>query len=237
MNEIEYPILIKSQAHRNQFVTMLLGVFMTLSCIISSFYLWQQYQIYIIIFSLISVLIISLSILKYFEPQYCLGLTDEKLFYYHRKGKWSISWTNIQLIHHPKGNDDLAERNINFIGIKLRSYDCDTNIITPRLANHLLHEQNHLLILAFQNNEIEVEQTQINFSPFKTLQGQEITGPIAAWLHQMQILRKIYGYDLYIPINCFSSPTEQIISLFKKNQQRAISSIDNIKLYQNNINE
>jgi len=237
MNEIEYPILIKSQAHRNQFSTMLLGVLLALSCIISSFYLWQAYQVHIIIFSLISVLIISISILKYFEPQYCLGLTDDKLFYYHRQGKWSISWSNIQLVHHPKGNSDLEERNINFIGIKLRSYDCDTNTITPRLANHLLHEQNNLLILAFQNNQVEVEQTQINFSPFKTSQGKEITGPTAAWLHQMKILRQIYGYDLYIPINSFNSPSEQIISLFKKNQQRAISSINNIKLYQNNINE
>jgi hypothetical protein len=237
MNEIEYPILIKSQAHRNQFVTLLFGMFIGLACFILSFYLWQQYQIYIMIFSMISVLTISISIFKYFEPQYCLGLTDDKLFYYHRQGKWSISWSNIQLVHHPKGNDGLEQRDINFIGIKLRSYDCETNTISPRLANHLLHEQNNLLILAFQNNEIEVEQTQINLAPFKTSSGQEITGPIAAWLHQMKILRRIYGYDLYIPINCFNSPADQIISLFKKNQQRAISSINDIKLYQNNIND
>lgn len=237
MNEIKYPILIKSKAHRNQFTTMLLGVFIAFVCFITSLFLWDQYRVYIMIFSLISVLTIIIGVLKYFEPKYCLGLTDDKLFYYHRQGQWSINWSNIQLVHHPKANDDLEERNIDFIGIKLRSYDCETNSITPRLANHLLHDQNNLLILAFQNNEIDVEQTQINLSVFKTSQGQEITGPIAAWLHQMKVLRKVYGYDLYIPIDSFNSSADHIISLFKKNQQRAISNLTDIKLYQNNINE
>ncbi|SFD19888.1 DUF2982 domain-containing protein [Pseudoalteromonas denitrificans] len=223
MQESEFPILIKSQAHRNEFSTMLLGILLGCVCIFTAFFLWHQYKIHIMIFSIISVLIICISIFKYFEPKFCLGLTDEKLFYYHKQGQWSINWNNVLLIHQPKMSNNVENKNIGFIGIKLRSYDCETNNITPRLANHLLHEQKPLLILGYHSNNIEVEQTQINFSPFKTSNGQNITGPIAAWLHQMKILRKLYGFDLYIPINSFTPSSEQMIKLLKQNQQKNTS--------------
>ncbi len=231
MKENIPEILIKSKARRNKYTTTMLGSVLCLLSWLAANTLWQAYQLQLIFISLIGLLLIVIGLFKYFEPRFCLSLTPEKINYYHRHGQWSIHWDNIQIIHQPKFNSQNDSGTIPYIGIKLRNLDASSNMITPRLANHLIHEQNPLLVLAAQLNEIDAENTQINFSTYKTQDGSEVTGPIAAWLHQTCVLRKLYGCDLYIPVNNFMQSPEQMLTLLKRCQQSALklSTIKEVK--------
>lgn len=220
MNKDLNQTLIKSPARRNKLFSLLAGL--VLCCASALFgYWWPEFHLYLVLGYLVGILLIFISLLKYYEPSYSLALTPDKLIYIHRHGQWSIDWQDIVLVTQPSVSYGLERRYIPYLGIKLRDVSGVAASVSPRLANRQIHEQRDILILACQQELITVEQASLNFSPYRLNDTTKITGPIAAWLHQIKVLHSAYGCDLFIPVTSFSQPPEQMISLFKQYQLSA----------------
>ncbi len=215
MNTVLKESKIKSRAYQEKLPTLKLGLSLFAGAFILSLLFWPEFKLQLIAFYLLAIVTTFLGIVKYFEPEYCLVLDEQGLTYCHRQGQWTIAWQNIQQVYQPKFSHGLESKPIPYIGIRLIDNEAPTNSVSPRLANHLIHEQRGLMVLALQVQSVSWQETQMNFEPFTMKSGHVVKGPTAAWLHQMQILRLVYGCDLYVPCNSFKQEADEIIALFK----------------------
>lgn len=178
-----------------------------------------QYHAALIVIALIGVVMIAAGLAGKLEPAVSMSLSDSKLRYFHRYGQWSMPWQNIQRVFQPSFNYNLEQKSIPYIGLKLKDIECVYERISPRLASRLIHEQRDIMVLACQQGDISHEQMQLNFSPYKTKSGYQLTGPIAGFMHQMAVLHQAYGAHLFIPTSSFVQSSDELIELLMNKLQ------------------
>ncbi|MEH6454562.1 MAG: DUF2982 domain-containing protein [Psychromonas sp.] len=170
---------------------------------------------------LASFIVFLSGLLKYFEPQVSFSITPDFITYTHRKGQWQLLWQDIIRIGDVKADVKGEHIQLPYVGIKLHSLENIAKNISPVLANKLLHEQQELLVLAITNNDVDVQDTFINFSPY-VLNDVTYKGPVAAWLYRTEHLAKAYGYHLFLPESSLDRDINEFFSLLKQCQQYVI---------------
>ena len=119
------------------------------------------------------------------------------MVFQHRVGNWQLLWQQIRYIAQLTSTYGIDVQTLPYIGIKLMDKRVLEHSISHRLANRLIHEQRPLLIWALNHQLVTLEESIINFSPYKG-EGQIIKGPKAAFLHQVTTLEKAFGFHLFI---------------------------------------
>jgi len=78
-----------------------------------------------------------LGLAKVYEPETTLALDDKGLTYFHRRGKVSIDWDNIQRVDIPRVTNGLDTIELSYLGIKLKHLNPILDNISPsdRLIN------------------------------------------------------------------------------------------------------
>ena len=223
MDHQESNIAIKAIARQNaMFLTVLGCSGLLLSVLVASFW-WDSYRLNIVLISLVSFNTLLIGLFKHFEPLNSFDLSPRGMVYHHRYGSWQISWDNVMIIEQPKVTQGIESKELSYIGIKLHDTDVLAKVISRRMANHLLQEQRDLYFLGCQLEDISLFNRQINDQPYKTTTGEKIIGPIGAWLHRVAMLRKTFGYDLYIPIDACDRDPQAFVELLLQCKTSALN--------------
>jgi len=208
-------IAIKAKANRHGYFLLLLGCcLLALVLILSQFY-WQQARLVLIFLILCSFIVIITGLFKRSEPKFSIHLTPDNIHYHHRYGHWQLTWQQIQTINIVKELSGLTTVALPYIGFKLKNIECLAEQVSPRLANRLIHEQRPLLTFCVMHRLLTIEQTQLDFTPFKLRSGQLIKGPLAGFLHHCQTLELALGYHLYIPDSSIDREIEDFCQLLQ----------------------
>lgn len=158
------------------------------------------------------------------EPKYSLELTREHIIYYHRRGKWRISWENIQRIDVPRITKGMEQIDLEMIGFKLRDADIFLDEISPRLITYLLMEQRPLTMQNRAQNATSGRSygaDMIEDETFLRTSGETVKGVSAMFGHRMGKLRNQLGYDIFISTNEIDRDVTKFISLLKDCQDSA----------------
>jgi hypothetical protein len=161
------------------------------------------------------------------EPEYSLELTREHIIYYHRRGKWRISWENIQRIDVPRVTKGMEQVDLEMIGFQLRDADIFLDEISPRLITYLLMEQRPLTMQNRAQNATSGRSygaDMIEDETFLRTSGETVKGVSAMFGHRMGKLRNQLGYDIFISTNEIDRDVKKFISLLKDCQDSAIKS-------------
>lgn len=220
MSDSSDVITIKAIARHNVQTLLVSGVFgMALSALVANFF-WHDYRMQIVLVFLVSFVCLLVGIFKHFEPQNSFELRPEQFSYCHRYGHLNLAWDNMMRIDIPKVTEGVETKALPYIGIKLK----DSEVLAKlprRLANNLLLEQRDLYFLACQIENLGLFDRQINDSPFKLANKNKVIGPVGAFLHRCEMLRKTFGYDVFIPVNACDREPEAFIELLKQCQSSA----------------
>lgn len=192
-------IKIRPSANHHGAFLIVVGLFFLFIIFITSSWLWTAWKLSVIAIIMCSIVAIITGVLKKLQPGYSFILTKQAIQFIHRCGTWSLNWNNISRISIPKAIYGIEEQKVPYIGIKLNNITPLAQNISVRLANRLIHEQKPLLIWAINHELLTFEETIMNFSPFRLDDSTLIKGPTAAFLHQMQVLEKAFGFHLFIP--------------------------------------
>ena len=174
---------------------------------------WFQAKFVLLFLVLVSLVCIFIGVNKCLEPQHSFCLTPSTFTYQHKYGSWQLTWDKIANIKPICENAWLERINLPYVGIKLHTIDSIIDNISPRLASRLIHEQRPLIHFAIQHQLISFEESIINFSPYKIQNNKHdsglLKGPKAAFMHQVTLLHKAYGYHLFLPQTaCDRAPSE-----------------------------
>jgi hypothetical protein len=162
-----------------------------------------------------------LGLFKLIEPGTSLRLCPHYLQYFHPRGQWVVPWQDIRRIDIPRL--DLAQnyQPLPFVGLRLERYDAILDNISLRLASRLLLEQRPVLVQALSQGcpDGTCEMDQLMENDELTLDQKHYRGLVAMLGNRMQTLRKMLGYDLYIPANSLDRPCEDFVQLLRKYQR------------------
>ncbi|WP_286267684.1 DUF2982 domain-containing protein [Thalassotalea atypica] len=153
-------------------------------------------------------------------------ISKDALQYIQLSGCWRLPWGDIAHISVVKTTQGVEQVTLPYIGIKLKDTEHLVNVMSARLANKLLHEQKFLLIWAVNHHMITYEQSLINFTPYKLTDKKEVTGPLAAFLHQTKILEQIFGFQLYIPNTALDREITLFVQLLRDCQNYVSTKLD-----------
>ncbi len=209
-------IYVKAVARQNAMSLMIGGVVGMSACALAAGFLWQDHRLNIIFLFLASFVTLLMGLFKHFEPINSFELTPECLTYCHRYGELKIPWGNIMIIDQPRVTEGVESKELAYIGLKLKDVETLRETLSRRLANNLLQEQRDLYFLACQLENIGLFERQINDTPFKMSNGDKVIGPIGAWFYRMEMTRRVYGYDLFIPTNACDREPQAFIALLKE---------------------
>lgn len=166
-----------------------------------------------------------LGLLKIREPGTSLRLCPHYLQYFHPRGQWALPWTDIRRIDVPHMDLTQNYQPLPYVGLKLNNYDTLLNNISLRLASKLLMEQRPVLVQALSQScptgSCGMEDL-IENDTFKS-DSKVYRGLLAMLANRMQTLRKILGYDLYIPANSLDRSCEDFVQLLRQYHQQAQS--------------
>ena len=194
------PIIrIKAQANHHGMFLLLTGWVLLLLTLLVSQYYWHQLRLVLIFIILATIVVMITGLAKVLQPRFSYLITPEKLKYQHIYGNWQLSWQQVQAIKPIRENYGLSTLDLPYIGIRITSLEELAQQISPRLANRLMHEQQPLLKFAYVQQLLSLEQVQVNFTPFMAQSGDNISGPIGAFLHHCENLQSALGYHLYLP--------------------------------------
>lgn len=185
-------------------------------CAVAASFWWADFRLNIVFIFLASFVTMIVGLFKHFEPQNSFELTPQGMVYCHRYGDLTVEWDNIMIIEQPRVTEGVESKELAYIGFKLKDAEKLAEVVTRRLANNLLQEQRDLYFLACQLENISLFERQINDSPYKTKTGEKLIGPIGAWMHRMEMTRRVYGFDLFIPINACDREPQAFIDLLKQ---------------------
>jgi len=217
----EDSIKIRPSANHHGAFLMIIGALFLLIVLIASSWLWADWKLSLIALIMCGIVTIVTGILKKIQPTHSIILTKNHLNFIHHCGTWSLTWQNIQRISIPKTIYGLDENKVPYIGIKLYCITPLAKNISVRLANRLIHEQKSLLIWAINHELLTFDEIIMNFSPFKLDDATIIKGPTAAFLHQMLVLEKAFGFHLFISNTAIDRELELFCTLLKQCQQYA----------------
>ncbi|MCV2886448.1 DUF2982 domain-containing protein [Aestuariibacter sp. AA17] len=168
-----------------------------------------------------SIVAILIGWFKLREPEHSMVISRQDIAYYHRVGKWSLTWKNIIRIDTPRVSHGIDLRELDLIGIKINEYAPFLDSISPRLASHLLMEQRALLL---QNDNCKTGQfyseSLIENDTFKFADGRVITGIKAMFANRMRNLRERLGYDIFISSAELDRSKDEFVSLLRQCQNQ-----------------
>lgn len=175
---------------------------------------------------------IALGIGKIIEPEVSLEITPEHIRYLHFRGRWELSWADVQRFDIPYVQRGLEQVEVPFLGIRLRHYDTFLRQLSPRLAVHLVHQQRPLMMQAIRS-EMPSHREYLDYvdvpDAFVSDSGETFRGVIATFAVRMTLMREMLGYDLYISQNALDRPLPEFISHLKALQstrQRYMNDAD-----------
>jgi len=217
-------IFIKAASSHNAMTSILIGAGLILAGAVVIILLPKLFflpGVFIISGGIVGLII---GFFKLKEPKYSLELTREHIIYYHRRGKWRISWENIQRIDVPRITKGIQQVELEMIGFKLRDADIFLDEISPRLITYLLMEQRPLTM---QNRDPSATgghsygADMIEDEKFLRVSGETVKGVSAMFGHRMSKLRNQLGYDIFISTNEIDRDATKFISLLKDCQAAA----------------
>ena len=159
-----------------------------------------------------------LGLAKVYEPETTLSLDDKGLTYFHRRGKVSIDWDNIQRVDIPRVTNGLDTIELSYLGIKLKHLNPILDNISLRLATGLLTEQRPLLVTAAsQDADLATLETYLGaeFGPL-VIEGDRYRGVLAMFGHRCVMLDTRLGYHLYIPHDSLDREAKDFIKLLRQ---------------------
>ncbi len=219
-------IQIKPQSNHHGLFLITLALCMILFLLLLSSWLWPNWRLSLIGAYLISGIIFVTGALKKLQPRYSMIISKDALQYIQLSGCWRLPWGDIAHISVVKTTQGVEQVTLPYIGIKLKDTEHLVNVMSARLANKLLHEQKFLLIWAVNHHMITYEQSLINFTPYKLTDKKEVTGPLAAFLHQTKILEQIFGFQLYIPNTALDREITLFVQLLRDCQNYVSTKLD-----------
>jgi len=219
MKSSQESIHIKAQSNKHGLFLIAIGLSLLVFILILAQWFWDSWRI-VLIFAILTSLIIAVTgVLKKCQPAFSLTLTRKQLIYHHSHGIYQIKWQNIANISSVTESVYLDQITLPYIGIKLDNIDDFIPDVEQRLANKLIHEQKPLIIFALTHKLLTLEQSLINFDPYKLQHGKSISGPKAAFMHQVKQLHKAFGYHLFIPLSALDRDIPQSIALLNQCKQ------------------
>lgn len=215
--QIVYP-----RAKRNGLVIAMMGgslLLITLLC----HALFSEFPVaFLLAGSGFSLVTLAVGIGKLIEPPASLIMNPRDIAYQHRKGRWQISWDEIQRIGIPTISHGTERIEVPVIGFRLRSYDALLRNIDMRMAVHLLLEQRQLLVVALRAEKPDLEDFTPYFdvpSKFKTDSETRYDGVLASFAQRMQHMRELLGYDLFISDTALDRPAEEFVRYLRELQE------------------
>lgn len=167
-----------------------------------------------------------LGVAKLIEPEVSIELSCDGIEYHHRRGKWFITWDNIQRIDIPRVSQGVEMIELPYIGVRLKYINPVLDNISPRLATGLLTEQRPLLMTAAAQDELMEHLEHYLSSEFAPLvvNGERYRGVLAMFGHRCELLASHLGYHLYIPRDCLDREPREFVILLKEfaEHQRAV---------------
>ncbi|GLX78434.1 hypothetical protein tinsulaeT_17740 [Thalassotalea insulae] len=209
-------IRIAAKAKRNAWFITLCSVLALLVVLLVSQFYWQQAKFSLMLLLLLSLSFIFLGILKLLEPKNSFILSPEHITFYHRKGRWQIPWDNIRTIHPITNTYGITQEQLCYIGLTLHSFEQLKDHISPRLANHLIHEQKPLVTYCVARELMPIESAIISFDGYKCQNGDEIKGPLAGFFHQCRALHQALGADIFINDSYIDRDVDAFAQLLKQ---------------------
>ncbi len=197
----EDAILIKATSTRNGITCLVIGI---VGILLVSLLLAIVPQVFFLpgIFLLSAALVCALiGWFKLREPAFSFRLTPAAIGFSHRKGSWLLPWSNIQRVDCPRQTLGIEQRELDFVGIKIKDYAAFLQTLSPRLAMHLLVEQRPLLLHALRSQCSTgqcYESHFLNDDRFQLPSGETLKGIPAMFAHRMAQFREHYGFDLLI---------------------------------------
>lgn len=146
---------------------------------------------------LVGPVLLILGVGKLTEPVNNLSVNDQSLSLHHRRGGWSLKWTDIQRLDQLTLGQGFAARELPYIGFRLKNPDCILATISPRLAVGLLTEQRNLLVLALRQQCPSCQADDLfEDNHYISPGGVHYSGVIAMLGNRMARLRALTGFDL-----------------------------------------
>jgi hypothetical protein len=219
-------VAIRPIAKHNAQTLIILGICGLMLSVVIFHFVENFHAPIVLVTFLASLVTFFFGYLKYLEPDTSLLLTPEYLQYQHKYGSWQIKWSSVVQITPLVSNTIFERKTLPFVAIKLKHSTELLTTISPRLASRLIHEQRPLLIHAINQQLLTVEQSIINFKPYRD-NSVNLTGPRASFAHHTQVLKQALGYDLYIPASALDRPVEDFCKALNAYRLAAIrASID-----------
>jgi len=220
-------IFIRSSASTNGITTILVGLAVALAGAIIITTLPTLFFLVGILFLSGSIIAFVMGFYKLREPKYSLEITKEAILYHHRRGKWRITWDNIQRIDVPNVHKGLAHVDLEMVGFRLRDSERFLDNISLRLITHLLMEQRPLvtqLIASDCNSGQCYGDDIIDDVKYKCADGKLITGVSAMFANRMRKLQQGLGYDVYLSVNELDRDAHEFVTLLRNCQDTLIET-------------
>lgn len=153
-----------------------------------------------------------LGIAKLVEPPVSLMISPAQIRYEHRRGSWKFDWDNLIRFDIPRTHRGNELEELPYIGFRLKDIEPVLDTISPRLAVYLVSEQRHLLVAALRR-ELPPGSDYTPFydipTSYKTSSGKVYRGVQALFAVRCEQLRKLLGYDLYVPASALDRPLDE----------------------------
>ncbi|GAB2996204.1 DUF2982 domain-containing protein [Psychrosphaera aestuarii] len=149
------------------------------------------------------------------EPENTLSLTEEGIKYNHKYGSVFLPWSNIQRIGIPTTYDFLSQKELNYIGIKLKHSVQHYESIPLRMASRVLLEQRELQTLIVKENcgkggcSFESFVDQIEWTDKS---GNKFEGLVAMYANRSELLSQYLGYHVFISGNAFHDEIDVVLN-------------------------
>lgn len=192
MRELQYT----PENHRDGMPLLVLGLVLLVAGLITLAKGWFAPAMVMLIAMPV---LIALGVGKLTEPKISLSLNAEQLQFYHRRGQFSIAWSDIQRIDKASVGRGFLRRDLPYIGFRLRDPDGILNTISRRLAVGLLTEQRGVLLMALRSEcpdckPDDLFENTIYHSP----NGKLYRGVYAMFGERMKKMRELTGFDVLI---------------------------------------
>ncbi|AXT31497.1 DUF2982 domain-containing protein [Pseudoalteromonas tunicata] len=163
---------------------------------------------------------------KMTEPRFSLVFYQDQLEFHHKYGCWELTRENLAVAGIPSIGDELLNKPLNCVGLKVKDYDSFLQQLAPRLAARILIEQRHLLRESLREKYQQIQDVEsflVENTDFCSQKGQVYSGLIAMFANRMINLRQLIGYDLLIPLNMLDRNADQFVYLIHRWQLNAES--------------
>lgn len=187
---------ISSYRHRNGLTLTLLGALLLCLGPLLLIHEWRAAGMVMLIAAPV---LLILGIGKLTEPKIGLSLTAQGLTLYHRRGRWQLSWRDIQRIDQLTLGRGFERREMPYIGFRLNTPESLLDNIDQRLAVGILNEQRNLLLVTLRSECPDCQPEDLfEDAHYRSPMGIYYEGVFAMLGQRMKRFRQLTGFDLVI---------------------------------------